>query len=112
MLEERRHDSDHELLTSKSPAWKHKEIYIRALAFRREFQYDFVQWQSEKGDSDPDVHGFLFSDISGIVVGACCFRSRKKEETQNRWVLDWIWICPKERKPPGISLESFQRTLW
>ena len=103
MLEERKTNDAPELVTSKSPPWKHKEMYVRALAFKREFNYDFVQWQGDKGDSDPCVHGFLFTDESGSIVGACSFRRRKKKESEHYWELDWIWICPKERRKGHLS---------
>jgi len=98
MISELQSNNEPELVTTKSPAWKHKEIYLRARAFRREFHYDFVQWQSENGDDDPYVHGFLFTNEEGAIVGACSFRKRNKESIELSWTLDWVWICPKERR--------------
>jgi len=103
MLSEFQSNAEPELVTSKSPAWKHKEIYLRARAFRREFQYDFVQWKSERGDPDPYVHGFLFTSESGVIVGACSFRKRQGESEELFWTLDWIWICPKERRKGHLA---------
>ncbi len=103
MVEERKSNNDYELVTSKSPKWKHKEMYLRALAFKREFHYDFVQWQSEKGDRDPFVQGFLFTDTLGAIVGACSFRTRNRAMLDGQWKLDWIWICPSERRKGHLT---------
>lgn len=96
-LAERTEGKDAELVTGASPPWKHREIYRRAVAFKREFGYDFVQWHSPKGDDDPGVQGLLFSNAEGIIVGACAFRLR--ENKAKRWTgLQWIWIAPKFRR--------------
>lgn len=95
-------ETEPELVTSKSPAWKHKEVFVRALFFRREFQYDFVQWQSETGDDDPDVHGFLFADEADAIVGACAFRLRDRD-SKKRWGLQWVWVCPKARRTAVLT---------
>lgn len=87
-----------ELVTSLSPAWKHREMYLRAVAFRREFHYDFVQWQSAKGISDPKARGYLFVNDKKIIVGACSFRYQESKSKQKFWALDWAWICPTERR--------------
>lgn len=105
-------DSDFELVTSISPRWKHKEMYERALLFKRMFRYDFVQWKSREGDNDPDVHGYLFTHDDGTIVGACSFRYRKYS-TNMIWVLDWVWISPKYRRTGELSKrwEYFKKTF-
>lgn len=84
-------------VTSGSKAWKHREMYERARAFRREFGYDFVQWGSESGESDPDAHGYLFLDCSHTIVGACAFRLRE-DDSAKWWALQWVWISPNHRR--------------
>ncbi|CAN5630800.1 hypothetical protein BH10PSE6_BH10PSE6_08080 [soil metagenome] len=86
-----------ELVTYGSPGWKHKEMYERACVFRREFHYDFVQWDAPPGDHDPDAHGFLFIDDAMAIVGACAFRLRTVDD-QKHWGLQWVWICPGARR--------------
>lgn len=93
MLAARQSDPDPELVTSLSPPWKHREMYDRAYAFKREFRYDFVQWQSRKGDDDRQAHGYLITDDAGAIVGACAFRWR-----ESRWGLQWVWISPLHRR--------------
>ena len=92
-----------ELVIITSPAWKHKEMYERARAFRREFGYDFVQWQSEKGDKDPNVIGFLLTNQSWAIVGACSFRRKVNNKNTWNWTLDWVWICPQERRKGHLA---------
>lgn len=88
-----------EWVTATSPVWKHREIYRRACQFRREMQFDFVQWGKDTvKDTDPDVRGFLFPDDSGVfpvgaIVGACAFRRR-----EDHWAMQWMWLAPKVRR--------------
>ncbi|MDB5128341.1 hypothetical protein [Mucilaginibacter sp.] len=88
-----------ELVTCDSPAWKHSEMYNRALAFKREFHYDFTQWKSpNSGREDPDVQGYLFTGEFGEIIGACAFRNRSDDPEIQKWGLQWIWLCPRERR--------------
>lgn len=86
-------------VTPSSPIWKHREMYARARQFKSELEFDFVMWgASTVKDTDPDVHGFLFPDDSGIfptgtIVGACAFRRR-----EDYWALQWMWLAPKVRR--------------
>ncbi|KIN90200.1 hypothetical protein PO78_1779 [Thauera sp. SWB20] len=93
MLAARQSEPDPELVTSFSPAWKHREMYDRAYAFKREFRYDFIQWQSPKGEDDRQAHGYLIADEAGAIVGACAFRWR-----ESQWGLQWVWISPLHRR--------------
>ena len=103
LLAELKENEDAELVTSSSPAWKHKEIYERALAFKRELRFDFIQWESPEYNSDPKAHGFLFANEQGAVVGACAFRDHTGDRDQQLWALDWVWICPKERQKGHLA---------
>jgi hypothetical protein len=97
-LVERETENNPELVTSASPGWKHREMYIRAQAFRREFRYDFVQWQSTGGDNDPMVRGLLFGNEDGAIVGACAFRRRN-----DLWGLQWVWFSPRHRRQGHLA---------
>lgn len=79
-----------------SPQWKHDLVYERAVRFRREFGYDFVQWSRTKRD-DKAV-AYVFADDTGAFgrgapVGACAFRLRG-----HVWTLDWVWVIPTARR--------------
>jgi len=90
LLSELKDKPDAELVTSSSPAWKHKQIYERALAFKREMHFDFIQWESPEYDSDANVYGFLFADGQGAIVGACAFRDHTGERDQQLWALEYV----------------------
>lgn len=102
-LEALAHQKEPELVTTTSSRWRHRQIYDRAVMFRREFHYDFVQWQSPKGNDDLKVHGFLFNDDTGTfghgaIVGACAFRWQEYTDAPARWAMQWVWIAPKARR--------------
>lgn len=84
-------------VTSSSPRWLHREMHDRARAFKREFRYDFTQWESATGESDPHVQGFLFVLPDARIVGTCAFRWRE-QPSGSRWALQWIWIAPEHRR--------------
>jgi hypothetical protein len=90
------------LVNTFSPPWMHLEMYERALAFKREFKYDFTQWGSRKGDNDPDVHGYLFANEGGAIVGACSFRLRQ-HDNESWWALQWVWLSPRHRREGHLS---------
>lgn len=98
-LEAREANSEAEWVVSNSPTWKHREMYVRARQFKREFGFDFVMWGTKTvKDTDPKAHGFLFPDESGVfphgaIAGACAFRWR-----EDHWGLQWIWLAPKVRR--------------
>jgi hypothetical protein len=97
-----------ELVTWNSPEWKHKEMYNRALAFKREFHYDFIQWKSHGGHEELDVHGYLFTGDNGEIVGAGAFRNRAKNTDKPKWALQWIWLCPQERRKGHLAKRWLQ----
>lgn len=91
-----------EIVVSKSKLWKHHEMYKRAVAFKREFNYTFIQW-SKNGVEEEDAIGFLITGVKGEIVGACAFRNRLQKDNSYRWGLQWIWICPNERGKGHLS---------
>jgi GNAT superfamily N-acetyltransferase len=106
MLAARLTDDDAEHVDSESAVWKHEEVYARALAFKREKRYDFVQW-TKSGDTDPEAHAYLFTSKSGVIVGACAFRLRSFEGlAEKRYGLQWIWVAPQYRR------QGFLRQRW
>lgn len=87
------------IVDSKAPMWMQKEVYRRAVKFKREFRYDFVQWA---GDDVRPVkigwHGHLFpAGPDGIIAGACAFSNEHPGPGGVEWTLAWIWIAPKYR---------------
>lgn len=80
-----------------SPQWLNKQLYKHAVAFRREFRYDFVQW-SPFGEDDDEARGILITDEHRRVVGAMGFRWRVWSDAPAGWSLDWVWFVPSFRK--------------
>lgn len=105
LLEARSFDGDPELVVAGSPGWKHAEIYRRAVAFKREMGFDFVQWDGPDGDRDPHVQGFLLGDDAGRILGAIAFRRREVEDRSEPafWGLQWVWVCPAARRAGVLS---------
>lgn len=84
---------------SKAPMWMQKEVYRRAVKFKREFRYDFVQWAGD--DVNPvksGWHGYLFpAGSDGTIAGACAFSNEHPGPGGVEWTLAWVWIAPKYR---------------
>ncbi len=90
-----------EIVTVKSPAWLHREVYRRARVFKIEFQYDFTQWGGGETYKNKDLkwQGHLFDVNSGngpagLIGGACAFYAK----TPWLWSLSWVWIAPQYRR--------------
>lgn len=99
-LSERQSNPEPELVTLHSPYWKHKQMFERAVAFKREFHFDFFQWNDPRDARNPLAQGFLFADEDGAIIGACAFKEINRGKS---WCLDWVWICPKERRKGHLS---------
>jgi len=92
--------ADPELVTAESPIWMHREVYQRALQFKSEFKYDFLQWEGSprKKNLYQESHGYLLADHTdthgpGSAVGACAFWQKG-----DKWRMRWIWVCPSMRR--------------
>lgn len=85
-------------VTAKSKRWEHLLLFRRAEQFRREFHYDFNQWEHPDDRKDPKGRGFLFIDGTGAVVGACAFRWRNWADAPPGWAMQWMWLCPRARR--------------
>lgn len=102
IIELEKNGADAEQVTFKSPIWKHREMYNRAFAFKKEFRYDFTQW-SKKGPENQNSQGYLFTGEIGEIIGACAFQNRLQKDSTDRWGLQWIWICSDERGKGHLS---------
>lgn len=97
----------------KSEVLLRKEVERIAYYFRREFSYDWLQF--EKTDKTPYT-AYLFANEDNhyphVWIGACCFRTRNYGDlslTVN--ALQWIWMHPYYRSK-GVLKEwwsSFRR---
>lgn len=87
-----------ERVDASSPLWMHKEVYERAVRFKRDFGYDSIQWHTatKRSHIDPAWIGYLFAAPDGTIDGACAFR-----EVDGESVLAWVWTRP-ERQRHGL----------
>ena len=86
---------------ANSKRWLRHRLYEIALMFKREKDYDFVQWD-ETGD---DGHGYLLVDGEGRALGGAVVRWREYKEFTG-WFLAWVWIAPPHRR------QGLLKTLW
>lgn len=86
------------IVTWNSPLWMRREMYERALAFKREMHYEFCQWEEPGHATDKGAVGYLMANEQGAILGAYCFRKRANRDTTEIWRLDWVWIAPKYRR--------------
>jgi hypothetical protein len=79
----------------RAPMWLHREVYERAMRFKRDFGYDWPQWHEaeRREEIDPKWLGFVFADDAEAIDGACSFA---REE--DGWTLCWVWIRPACRR--------------
>jgi hypothetical protein len=88
-----------------TPNWHHRQMFIRALSFQKEFNDASPMWRYHNlgkgrygGETDAGTHGYLFTDMKRRVVGACAFRWRKYRDQPGRWILQWVWLAPQFRR--------------
>jgi hypothetical protein len=71
--------------------------------FRREFGYDFVQFEAHEDvrwtarPQNDDPHPYLIA-YRNRLVGAACFRWRVYTNVAPTWWLAWIWLHPYARR--------------
>ena len=80
----------------KSPAEHRRAVWRISQFFRREFGYDFDQYEYEGKESDPDHVAYLWVppdvELAGWrvhCIDATCFRKR---EASMR--MEWVWLNP------------------
>lgn len=97
-----------ERVDENTPMWIQREVYRRAISFKREFGYDFIQWPGHEQKSvGPDWHGYLIpAGPDGCIAGACAFALQSRENGSTQWSLQWIWLAPKYRRS-GLLLQRW-----
>lgn len=99
------------LVRGRSKMTERKYVEKLAYYFKREFHFDFVQYEANESESweSPSYvpsEVWLFhtaatdhvrdvGDQPRRVIGAACFR--REDIPQALWALDWIWFHPYER---------------
>lgn len=90
-------------VTWESPLKLRREVERFAVYFRREFSYDFQQFEATeepKKDEKPYA-AYLFTNelnrYPRVWTGACCFRWREFKGVGPRWAMQWMWLHPYYR---------------
>lgn len=91
-----------ECVTNRSPRPLRQAVYQYAKYFRREFDYDFVQYAVQDEES---ARAFLLVGDIGVdhrgpvrfIDGALCFRWREWRDADPGWALQWVWLHPYAR---------------
>jgi len=86
------------LVNNKTPIKYRRAVERLAYYFKREFQYDFVQFVVSESNED-NYEAWLFYTQTEQIIGACTFRKRNlKNRPDIKWRLDWIWFHPYVRR--------------
>lgn len=97
------------IVTTDSPQVLRKAAVDIAYFFRREFEYDFVQYSAWENEEDDDHRAFLWTssmtlqDDKVTVIGASCWRWREYTDAPHAYALQWIWLHPYERRKGHLS---------
>jgi len=77
-------------------------VHRFAIYFKREFGYDFIQYDPQEFDVHSKDVAYLWMDQSnsypkGLPIGAVSFRWREWTNHEPTFALQWIWLHPYER---------------
>ena len=106
MLSAFRNENDPELVDNNSPLWRHKEMRNRAIGFKMETGFGFVQWSHAKdARKEENVFGFLLTLEDGTIIGSVAFRYQDGSEISDDgyWYLDWVWVAPRHRRNGALT---------
>jgi hypothetical protein len=92
-------------VTTRSPKPHRRAVWQLATYFRREFQYDCVQYGHLGNENDATARAYLWlgpdsggGDSKCYTIGACCFRWREWENMPPMWAMQWVWFHPYGRR--------------
>lgn len=90
----------------KAPKTVRDVVQRYATYFRREFRYDFVQYNATEQYVLKQTRPFLIEDnvySSGRYIGAGRFEWMNWKDAPHGWCLMWIWIHPYYRNRGVLS---------
>jgi hypothetical protein len=99
-------------ITSSSPISHKKAVEKIAYYFKREFSYDFVQYEHNTKETDNTLIAYLWMepyfayDSKVPTIGATVFRWINFIDHPPCWVMCWVWFHPFYRGR-GILKESW-----
>jgi hypothetical protein len=93
------------VVSSVSPHRLRYPVEVMATYFRREFHYDFVQYDRNWRDDNPGDRAYIWTENDWLVndrvpvIGAVSFRQRT-----SHYALQWIWIHPFQRNRCRLTM--------
>ncbi len=90
------------LVSPDSPFALRMGVEMYARYFRKEFGYDFVQFDAK--EEGPYVAYLLSDSNDEYWVGATCFRWREFRDAEPGWAMQWVWVHPFARNRGCLSL--------
>lgn len=88
------------LVHNKQPISIHKAVEQIAYYFKREGEFDFVQYTAYEDKDNPKSDSYIWIDSNfedTFAVGATNFRFRGDVGQQQRWSMEWVWFHPYYR---------------
>lgn len=106
-------------VTINSPIRYRRAVYKIATFFKRELDYDFIQYGYNGHEDDENHVAFLwthpnafdYDDFLIPCIGATCFRWREYTDHSPLWVMQWVWFHPYFRNSHYMG-EGLLKAAW
>ena len=107
------------LVNTESPKDFRKHVEFFARCFKRELQFDFVQFDASESPRSPyytpyeahlfhehamDLVRYVGEPAKHRSIGACCFRRDKTASQGAEWSLQLVWFHPYFRQRGHLSM--------
>ena len=107
------------LVNTESPKDFRKHVEFFARCFKRELQFDFVQFDASESPRSPyytpyeahlfhehamDLVRYVGEPAKHRSIGACCFRRDQTASQGAEWSLQWVWFHPYFRQRGHLSM--------
>ena len=98
----------------KQPLSIHKAVEQIAYYFKREGNFDFVQYCAYEDRENPNSDAYIWVDSNWddlFVVGAANFRHLRDKGQSQEWCMEWVWFHPYYRNKGLLSgaWKSFEK---
>lgn len=102
------------MVSPSSPMEARRALETIAMMFKREFGYDFCQYEAGDPEAHPKdraffwtTHDYRYGDIDRkSIVGGCVFRWREWDKRAATYAMQWVWFHPHFR---GAKRDSWER---
>ena len=93
-------------ISPNQPTSVHKAVEQLAYYFKREFEFDFVQYTVYEDKNNPKCDAYLWVDNTWegpVAIGATVFRFHGDVGAQKKWSMEWVWFHPYYRNKGLLS---------